>query len=209
MARCDLPLYKNVLPKIRVTQITSNQIEKLKKMDPNKKAFFMNERVYANDEEKDVMEALAYVFSPRLKAKTNLGINMETFTNETYTNGLKALQKEGVDTADARELGEEIYMRVQKGQPLSNEARAIAIPAMLQRINSLPLLTKQYLNAYESGDQLLMGTFGTELAKSLAVMAGAKGDVNALSVGFNMYKYAYKQNQANAKILRLFNNGAC
>lgn len=209
MARCDLPLYKNVLPKIRVTNITSNQMDKLIKMDSGKKKFFMNERVYANDEEKDLMEGLAYVVNRRIEGKTNKGIQMDAFINETYQKGLTAAKKLGFDSPDAQVLGQEILMRVEKGNPLSNEERALALPAFLKRLESMPLLNRQYLRAFESGDQEMMARYGAEIAKSIAVFAGVRADQNALSVGFNTYKYMYKQIQANAQITKLFNNGAC
>jgi hypothetical protein len=207
--RCDLPLYKGVLPKVRVTDITSNQMRKLANMDPNKKQFFMNERLYADDSEKDLMEGMAYIFGRRIEAKTNLGINMESFTNESYQKALKAAQEGGYNSPDALALGEEILKGVTKGAPLTNEQRALALPAFLKRFESQPLLNKQFLQAYESGDEDMTARFGAEIAKSIAMFAGVRADQNALSVGFNTYKYMYKQIQANAKITKLFQNGAC
>lgn len=209
MARCDLPLYKNVLPKVRVTQLTSNQMDKLAQMDKTKKSFFMNERVYANEDEKDLMEGLAYIFGRRLEAKTNVGIKMDTFTNETYQKALKAAQDSGYNSPDALALGQDILMRTQKGNPLSNEERALALPAFLKRLESQPLINRQYLKAYESGDEEMMARIGAEIAQSMVMFAGVRADQNALSVGFNTYKYMYKQIQANAKIAKLFQNGAC
>lgn len=208
MARCDLPLYKNVLPKVKVTQLTSTQMNKLKSMDPNKKSFFMNERLYANDTEKDLMEGMAYIFNKRIEGKTNLGINMEDFTNETYKKALKAAQDEGIG-ADALALGEDILLRTQRGTPLNNAERALALPAFLKRFESQPLLNRQFLQAYESGDEEMQARLGAEIAKSIAMFAGVRADQNALSVGFNTYKYMYKQIQANAKIAKLFHNGDC
>jgi hypothetical protein len=208
MARCDLPLYKNVLPKVKVTQLTSTQMNKLKSMDPNKKSFFMNERLYANDTEKDLMEGMAYIFNKRIEGKTNLGINMEDFTNETYKKALKAAQDEGIGT-DALALGEDILLRTQRGTPLNNAERALALPAFLKRFESQPLLNRQFLQAYESGDEEMQARLGAEIAKSIAMFAGVRADQNALSVGFNTYKYMYKQIQANAKIAKLFYNGDC
>lgn len=209
MARCDLPLYKNVLPKVRVTQLTSNQMDKLSKMDKTKKSFFMNERVYANEDEKDLMEGLAYIFNRRIEGKANVGIKMDTFTNETYQKALKAAKDAGYDNPDALALGQDILMRTQKGNPLSNEERALALPAFLKRLESQPLLNRQYLKAYESGDEEMMARLGAEIAQSMVMFAGVRADQNALSVGFNTYKYMYKQIQANAKIAKLFQNGAC
>jgi hypothetical protein len=207
--RCDLPLYKGVLPKVRVTDITSNQMRKLANMDPNKKQFFMNERLYADDSEKDLMEGMAYIFGRRIEAKTNLGINMESFTNESYQKALKAAQEGGYNSPDALALGEEILLKTQTGSALTNEQRALALPAFLKRFESQPLLNKQFLQAYESGDEDMTARFGAEIAKSIAMFAGVRADQNALSVGFNTYKYMYKQIQANAKITKLFQNGAC
>ncbi len=209
MARCDLPLYKNVLPKVRLNNITSNQMDKLIKMDEGKKKFFMNERVYANDEEKDLMEGLAYVFNRRIEGKTNKGIQMDTFTNETYQKALTAAKKLEFDDPDAQLLGQEILMQVEKGNPLSNEERALALPAFLKRLEEQPLLNKQFLKAVEAKDDDLIALLGAEMAKSMAVFAGVRADQNALSVGFNTYKYMYKQIQANAKITKLFHNGDC
>lgn len=209
MARCELPLYKDVLPKVRVTQLTSNQMEKLANLDQGKKSFFMNQRLYADDDEKDLMEGLAYIFNRRLEAKTNLGIQMDAFTNETYDKALKAARDAGYDSPDALELGQDILLRTQKGTPLSNEERALALPAFLKRFESQPLLNKQFLKAVEMGDEDMIARFGAEIAKSIAVFAGVRADQNALSVGFNTYKYMYKQIQANAKITKLFHNGEC
>lgn len=209
MARCDLPLYKNVLPKVRITNITSNQMDKLLKMDEGKKKFFMNERLYANDDEKDLMEGLAYVFNRRLESKTNLGIKMDAFTNDTYQKALNVAKESGYDNPDALALGQEILLRTQKGNPLTNEERALALPAFLRRFESQPLLNRQFLKAYEAGDEDMMARYGAEIAKSMAIFAGVRADQNALSVGFNTYRYMYKQIQANAKIMKLFNNGDC
>ena len=208
MARCDLPLYKNVLPKVKITQLTSTQMNKLKSMDPNKKSFFMNERLYANDTEKDLMEGMAYIFNKRIEGKTNLGINMENFTNETYQKALKAAEAEGL-APDALALGEDILLRTQKGNPLNNAERALALPAFLKRFEAQPLLNRQFLQAYESGDEEMQARLGAEIAKSIAMFAGVRADQNALSVGFNTYKYMYKQIQANAQIAKLFHNGDC
>lgn len=208
MARCDLPLYKNVLPKVRVTQLTSNQMKRISNLDKGKKQFFMNERLYADDAEKDLMEGMAYVFNRRLEGKTNLNINMESFTNDTYQKALKAAKDEGL-TPDALALGEDILLKSQKGTPLTNEQRAIALPAFLKRFESQPLLNRQFLQAYESGDEDMIARTGAEIAKSIAMFAGVRADQNALSVGFNTYKYMYKQIQANATITKLFQNGDC
>jgi hypothetical protein len=207
--RCDLPLYRGVMPKVKITDLTANQVKKLAAMDDTKKKFFMNDRLYADESEKDLMEGLSYVFSRRLETKTNKGINMEEFTNDTYKKALKAAQESGFNSPDALELGQEILLKTQKGAPLSNEQRALALPAFLKRFESLPLLNKQFLAAVESGDDNLIATFGAEVAKSMAIFAGVRADQNALSVGFNTYKYMYKQIQANAKITKLFENGAC
>lgn len=208
MARCDLPLYKNVLPKVRVTQLTSNQMKRISNLDKGKKQFFMNERLYADDAEKDLMEGMAYVFNRRLEGKTNLNINMESFTNDTYQKALKAAKDEGL-TPDALALGEDILLKSQKGTPLTNEQRAIALPAFLKRFEAQPLLNRQFLQAYESGDEDMIARTGAEIAKSIAMFAGVRADQNALSVGFNTYKYMYKQIQANATITKLFQNGDC
>lgn len=209
MSRCDLPLYKNVLPKVRVTNITSNQMDKLLKMDDSKKKFFMNERVYANNDEKDLMEGIAYVFGRRAEGKTNLGIQMDTFTNETYQKALKSVKDSEYGSPDALAVGQDILLRVEKGTPLSNEQRALALPAFLKRLEGLPLLTRQYEKAYASGDEDMTARFGAEIAQSIAMFAGIRGDQNALSVGFNTYKYMYRQIQANAQITKLFQNGEC
>ena len=206
--RCDLPLYKNVLPKVKITQLTSKQMDRIASMDKQKKTFFMNERLYADDSEKDLMEGLASVFSRRIEGKTNLGIQMGEFTNETYQKALKAANEAGLG-ADALAIGEDILMRTQKGSPLSNAERSLALPAFLKRFESQPLLNRQFLQAYEKGDEDMIARFGAEVAKSMAIFAGVRADQNALSVGFNTYKYMYKQIQANAKIARLFNNGEC
>lgn len=208
MARCDLPLYKGVLPKVKITSLTSKQVDRLASLDKQKKTFFMNERLYANDDEKDLMEGLASVFSRRIEGKTNLGIQMDKFTNETYQKALDAVKKTEI-SPDIQAIGEDILLKTQRGTPLSNEERALALPAFLKRFESQPLLNRQFLKAYESGDEDMMARFGAEIAKSLAVFAGVRADQNALSVGFNTYKYMYKQIQANAKIARLFSNGDC
>lgn len=207
--RCDLPLYKGVMPKVKITDLTATQVKKLAAMDDTKKKFFMNDRLYADESDKDLMEGMAFVFNKRLEAKTNKGINMKDFTSETYTKALKAAKEAGYETPDALELGADILKKTQKGAALSNEQRALALPAFLKRFESLPLLNKQFLAAYEAGDDNLMATFGAEVAKSMAMFAGVRADQNALSVGFNTYKYMYKQIQANAKIVKLFENGAC
>lgn len=208
MARCDLILYKGVLPKVKITSLTSKQVDRLASLDKQKKTFFMNERLYANDDEKDLMEGLASVFSRRIEGKTNLGIQMDKFTNETYQKALDAVNKTEI-SPDIQAIGEDILLKTQRGTPLSNEERALALPAFLKRFESQPLLNRQFLKAYESGDEDMMARFGAEIAKSLAVFAGVRADQNALSVGFNTYKYMYKQIQANAKIARLFSNGDC
>ncbi len=99
-------------PPYTIDNITSNQMDKLIKMDSGKKKFFMNERVYANDEEKDLMEGLAYVFNRRIEGKTNKGIQMDTFTNETYQKALTAAKKLEFDDPDAQLLGQEILQRI-------------------------------------------------------------------------------------------------
>lgn len=208
MARCDLPLYKNVLPKIKVTQLTSNQMKRLSNLDKEKKQFFMNERLYADDAEKDLMEGWAAIFGKRLESKTNVGIDMGTFTNEAYQKGLKAAEEAGLGN-DALALGEEILLRTTKGAPLTHEQRALALPAFLKRFEAQPLLNRQYLQAYNSGDEDMTARFGAEIAKSIAVLAGVRADQNALSVALNTYKYMYKQIQENAKIMKLFQNGDC
>jgi hypothetical protein len=207
--RCDLPLYKGIMPKVKITDLTETQVKRLAAMDDTKKKFFMNDRLYADESEKDLMEGMAYIFGRRLEAKTNKGINMQNFTNETYEKALKAAQEAGYNSPEAIELGDEILKRVPKGSAMTNQERALALPAFLNRFESLPLLNKQFLAAVDSGDDNLIATFGAEIAKSMAIFAGVRADQNALSVGLNTYKYMYKQIQSNAKITKLFENGAC
>jgi len=208
MARCDLKLYKNVIPKVRITELTSNQQAKLSNLDENRKKFFMNNRVYGNEEEKKVMEAQAYLMERRLESKTDLGITMDAYTNQKYLEGIEAAKNLGLDK-DALDLGAEVLLRVRKGEPMSAQERALALPAFLKRLEGLPLLTKQYQQAYASGDEEMIARYGAEIAQSIAMFAGVRGDQNALSVGFNTYKYMYKQIQDNAKIVKLFQNGDC
>ncbi len=76
------------------------------------------------------------------------------------------------DDPDAQLLGQEILMQVEKGNPLSNEERALALPAFLKRLEEQPLLNKQFLKAVEAKDDDLIALLGAEMAKSMAVFAG-------------------------------------
>jgi len=208
MARCDLPLYKNVLPKVKLSSLTAKQQERLSKLDTEKKNKFINERIYADEAQKDLFESLETVFKQRLESKTNKGVQIPEYVEQARKRGLEQASKLGL-TPDELKLGEDIFVNIKKGELLNAEERALAIPAFINRFQNQTFLNKQWERAYALGDQEQMARIGAELMQSLAVYQGFKADRNAWSVAGQVYRYMYKQMQTNNKISKLFPNGEC
>jgi len=209
MAKCDLKYLKYFAPKRVPSNLSSKQLDKLNTLTDVQAGRYMKQRDYLNDESSRALEILAQIAPQRFARTTNLGRPTLEVMEEARQNAEKLARETSDDINYLQEAGENILTNFRKGNPMSMEERALAYPAFINTMDKLPLLLKQISYAKQSGNNRAATLLGMEMVKSMAIIAGFFGDINALSVGFNSLKYMNKQIKEAQTIRKLFQNGEC
>jgi len=210
MSRCDFKYYKSFLPKRMPSALTQKQLDKLNTLSPEQKSKFVAAMSEFDDESANALAIISQMAPQRFAQTTNKGLSMAELALKNQKANQKLLDAVPVEERQSlQQIGENLSLNFKKGQPLSTEERALAMPAFVNRMSRLPLLLKQMQHANETGNAAGQALLAKELVVTMGVAAGISGDKNAASVALNSYKYFKKQMQLGKEINQLFQNGAC
>jgi hypothetical protein len=210
MSRCDYKYYKSFLPKRLPSNLTAKQWDKLNTLSPETNTKFLASMSEFDDEGANALSIIAQMAPQRFSQTTNKGMSMAELALKNQKANKKLMDDTPLnEQITFQEVGERLALNQKKGQPLSTEERALAMPAFVNRMSRLPLLLKQIQHANETGNTAAQTLLAKELIVTMGVAAGISGDKNAASVALNSYKYFKKQMKLGKDINQLFQNGAC
>lgn len=206
---CDLKYYKYFAPARVPSNLSSKQLNAIANMTDERATKYLSSRDYLNDDTVRVLEGLAAIAPQRFARTTNKGRPTEEVMEEARQSAERLAKETSEGTGYLQDAGEAIALNFRKGNPMSLEERALAMPAFANRMDNLPLLFKQIEHANSTGNTKALATLGLEMVKSMGVAAGIFGDKNAVSVALNSMKYFNRQIKQGQMITKLFENGEC
>jgi hypothetical protein len=205
-AKCDLKFYKYFAP---AKNPTARQLDMIANLGEHRATKYLSSRDYLNDDTTKVLESLAAIAPQRFARTTNIGRPIPEVMQEAQQAGerLAKATSEGSDYLE--EAAENIARNFRKGSPMSMEERSVIYPAFKNRMDNLPLLTRQIQYAHQNNNTQTASVLAMELVKTMGMSAAVFGDKNAVSVAMNSMKYLNRQIKQAETINRLFQNGEC